>query len=288
MKCSRATHGTTGTNAPPTPPEVPTMPERITSPHNQRLKDAIKLRDRRARDRQGRILIDGARELERALRANVKVLEVFLRESGLSELEKTVVDQAATQGAQLLELPPPLLERVAYGEREGGLVAVAEPPRWTCDQLNLTANSVVAVIEGLEKPGNVGAIARSADAAGVAAILVADGGTDLYNPNAIRASAGVLFSLPVVSLSSSDTLAWLRQNQFRILATRVDGATRYWDADWSGRVAVVLGSESHGLSAVWRGGDVQAVTVPQQGVADSLNVSVTAALLFYESLRRRS
>jgi TrmH family RNA methyltransferase len=147
---------------------------------------------------------------------------------------------------------------------------------------------LIAVLEGVEKPGNVGAVLRSADAAGVSAVILADGRTDLYNPNAIRASSGTIFSMPVCEATSSDVLAWLRERGFRIAAARVDGSVPYTKVDYRGPTAIVLGSEATGLSPIWSGNDIQAVRLPMLGAADSLNVSVTAAVLFYEALRQRT
>ena len=139
----------------------------------------------------------------------------------------------------------------------------------------------------MEKPGNLGAVLRSADAAGVSAVIVADGRTDLYNPNAIRASLGTIFTLPVCEAASGEVLAWLRQRKYNIFAARVDGSVAYTAVDYRGPTAIVLGSEAAGLSSIWTGDDIQAVRLPMLGVADSLNVSVTAAVLFYEALRQR-
>jgi TrmH family RNA methyltransferase len=179
------------------------------------------------------------------------------------------------------------MEKLAFGQRVEGVVAVARPPQRTVADLPLTGDALIAVVEGVEKPGNLGAVVRTADAAGVAAVLVADGGTDLYNPNAIRASLGAIFTVPVCSATTADALAWLRASGFRVLAARVDGAVDYSAADFRGRVAIALGSEAHGLSETWRGADMTAVRLPLLGSVDSLNLSATAAVLFYEALRQR-
>jgi TrmH family RNA methyltransferase len=147
---------------------------------------------------------------------------------------------------------------------------------------------LVAVLEGVEKPGNLGAVLRSADAAGVSAVIVADGRTDLYNPNAIRASLGTIFTMPLCEAAGGDVLAWLRERRFSILAARVNGAVPYTAVDYRGPTAIVLGSEAAGLSSIWTGDDIQAVRLPMLGAADSLNVSTAAAVLFYEALRQRS
>ena len=139
----------------------------------------------------------------------------------------------------------------------------------------------------LFRSGNVGAVLRSADAAGVSAVIAADPRTDLYNPNAIRASLGTIFTIPICEAASSDVLAWLRERRFTILAARVDASVPYTEVDFRGPTAVVLGSEAAGLSSVWTGDDVRGIRLPMCGAADSLNVSVTAAVLFYEALRQR-
>ena len=152
------------------------------------------------------------------------------------------------------------MEKLSFGNRVEGIVAVAEPPVRELAALKLPADALVAVVEGAEKPGNLGAIVRTADAAGVAAVLVVDGGTDLYNPNAIRASLGAIFTVPVCEATSEKALAWLREERFRVFAARVDGAVDYTSVDFRGRTAIVLGSEAHGLSEQWRGDDVTATS----------------------------
>jgi TrmH family RNA methyltransferase len=145
----------------------------------------------------------------------------------------------------------------------------------------------VAVLSGVEKPGNIGAVLRTADAAGVSAVILADPRTDPFNPNAIRASLGTIFSVPVATATVAETLAWLREKQCRILTTRVDARLTYSEADYRGPTAIVLGSEAEGLSDGWSGADDVPVRVPMLGIADSLNVSATAAVLFYEAVRQR-
>jgi TrmH family RNA methyltransferase len=146
----------------------------------------------------------------------------------------------------------------------------------------------VAVLEKIEKPGNIGAVVRSADAAGVSAVIVADAAGDLYNPNAIRASLGTIFTLPVCAASSAETIAWLRKQKFKIFAARVDGAMDYAACDFAGPCAFILGNEAEGLSGDWHSDDITSIRLPMRGAADSLNVSATAAVLFYEALRQRS
>jgi RNA methyltransferase, TrmH family len=261
----------------------------ITSLQNPRVKDAVRLRDRRHREKQGRILIDGARELRRAIAAGVKLLEVFVCEPLCHSDDARHLLAALPQcGGEVWHVTESVFERLAFGQRAEGVLGVAEMPRPSLETLELReACKLVAVIESVEKPGNVGAVLRSADAAGVSAVIVADGRTDLFNPNTIRASLGTIFAMPVCEAANGDVLAWLRQRQFQIVAARVDGSVPYTRVDYRGPTAIVLGGEAPGLSPIWTGDDITAVSLPMLGAADSLNVSVTAAVLFYEALRQR-
>jgi TrmH family RNA methyltransferase len=234
------------------------------------------------------MLIDGARELSRALRAGVALQEVFVCESLCTSREAAELrQQLESCRVEIWTVSEPVFEKLAFGHREEGVLGVASMPHPTLSSLALPANPVVAVLEGVEKPGNVGAVLRSADAAGVAAVVVADARTDLFNPNAIRASLGTIFTVPCCEASSAETLAWLRRQKYRMLAARVDGSVPYTEIDLHGPIAFILGSEADGLTSAWTASDIQAVRLPMHGIADSLNVSVTAAVLFYEAARQR-
>jgi TrmH family RNA methyltransferase len=263
--------------------------ETITSLHNPRIKQAARLRDRRQRDKQGRFVIDGTRELLRAIEAGLVLDEVFVCEPLChSDDALRALDRLQHSAAAVDRVTPAVFEKLAFGQRLEGLLAVAKTPHRSLADLRLPPNALVAVLEGIEKPGNIGAVLRSADGAGVAAVIVADGMTDLYNPNAIRASMGTLFTLPVATASSSETVAWLRQRQLQIFAAWVDAPQLYTSVDYRGPSAIVLGGEAHGLSPAWQATEIQRVGLPMQGVADSLNVSAAAAVLFYEALRQRT
>jgi TrmH family RNA methyltransferase len=177
--------------------------------------------------------------------------------------------------------------KLAFGERSEGLVAIVRIPSLELDAVALPADPLVAVVEGVEKPGNLGAILRTADGAAVDAVVAASPRTDLFNPNAIRASAGTIFSIPLAAADTSDVLAWLRGGGLRIVAARVDAPQRYTDVDLTGPLALVVGAEAEGLGDAWSAADIVAVHLPMLGVADSLNVSVSAAILFYEARRQR-
>ena len=265
------------------------MSLQISSSSNPRVKAAAKLRDRRGRNQQGRIVIDGLREIRRACEANASVVEAFFCDSLCAGADsREVLDLLERANAELVDVTADVLSKLAFGKRSEGIVAVALTPERSLENLNLSQNAIVAVLEAVEKPGNVGAVIRSADAAGIDAVLVADPASDLFNPNTIRASLGAVFTLPTAQGASNETAAWLRQNGFQILAARVDGAIDYAEVDYDGRVAIVLGSEAHGLSEQWRDKRDTAISLPMRGNVDSLNVSATAAILFYEAQRQRS
>ena len=252
---------------------------RITSLQNVRVKDAVRLRDGRHRQKQGRILIEGRRELNRAVAVGVNILELFVCEPPDEELPEC--------DAEIISVSKPVFEKLSFGSRGEGILGVAEMPRPKLDDAKLPDAPLVVVLEGVEKPGNVGAVLRSADAAGVSALIVADAGTDLFNPNTIRASLGAIFTVPTFAATATETLDWLRRRNLKIFAARVDGSIPYTQADYRGGCALVLGAEATGLTPTWTSDATTAIQLPMLGEVDSLNVSATAAVLFYEALRQR-
>ena len=271
------------------------MPPPITSLHNVRIKEAIKLRDRKGRDNQARLIVDGEREILRGLQAGLQQCELYFCDHILDAqtqhhvLIGDILDLAEKQGHELVPVSATVMHKMAFGDRVQGMVLTAAqlPLSLEAFQPRTSPRPLIAVVEGIEKPGNLGAILRSADAAGLSGVMVGSGGTDLFNPNAIRASLGTLFSMPICKAESAEILAWLDGRKYRIFAARVDGASPYASADFTGSTALVLGSEAEGLSATWTGKSVTGICLPMRGIADSLNVSVTAAVLFYEALRQR-
>jgi TrmH family RNA methyltransferase len=251
------------------------------------VKEAARLRDSRARSKQGRIVVDGAREIDRALDANVEALEAFVcPELCQTEERHRAAHRLVEAAERAYQVTPEVFTKLAFGERAEGAVMVARRPQRSLNDLSLSEPPLIAVLEGVEKPGNVGAVVRSADGAGVSALLTIGG--DPYAPQAIRASLGAVFSLPVCEAANHEALSWLMIRRISIFAALVEGAIRYDQADFRGPAAVVLGSEAHGLSEAWRSAVVQAVRIPMRGKADSLNVSAAAAVLLYEANRQRS
>jgi TrmH family RNA methyltransferase len=267
----------------------------LTSAANPRVREVVALRDRRGRARAGQILVEGVREIARALDGNVAVVEAYFDAAGPRSKEgAAVLERLGRMGVPLTPVAGPALGRLAYGERSGDLLAVAIPPPTDLDRVAglvaATAEPLVVVVEDAEKPGNLGAIVRSADGAGATAVVAAawrQPPVDTWNPNAIRASLGTVFTLPLAVASSEEVIGWLREAGIGIAAARPEAAIRFDEADLRGAVAIVVGSEAVGLGDTWAGPDVMALRLPMLGRADSLNVSATAAVLLYESRRQR-
>jgi TrmH family RNA methyltransferase len=259
----------------------------ITSLTNPRVKAAVRLRDRAERDVTGLTIVDGAREILRALDAGVRVEQAFVAPELLRSPDGHAVAERLRHRPSTLEVSAAVLARVAFGQRSDGVVAVVATPAGSLEDLVMPPDALVVVAEGIEKPGNLGAVIRTADGAGASAVIAADPRTDLFNPNAIRASLGTIFALPVVAASTTATLEWLVAHDIRPIAARVDAPLAYTEIDLRGPLAIVLGSEADGLSAAWTDPRVVPVVIPMRGIADSLNVSIAAAILLYEARRQR-
>ena len=262
----------------------------ITSPQNPRIKDVIRLRDRRGRQRQQRFIIDGLRELERACNASISIEAIYFNlDACQSTLPQEILSQCELDGTELIKVSERVMEKLSYGQRQLSMIAVARTPApHELVNLDVTSDSLIIILEAIEKPGNLGAIVRTADASGVCAVIVAEGSADIYNPNAIRSSCGAIFHLPVIHAELDSLQSWLKTYNFQTLATRVDGAISYTDANYSGPTAVVMGTEATGLSSAWHNGNSTAINIPMLGTGDSLNVSTSCAVVCFEALRQRS
>lgn len=259
----------------------------IESPRNPRVQAALELRTRAARLVSAATLVDGARECGRAIEAGVEIRTAFVCRALAASVEAmATLGALEATDADIVEVSERVHERLAFGNRRDGIVLVVGIPATGLGSLRPGPNPLVIVTEDVEKPGNLGAILRTADAAGCDAVI-AIGGSDLFNPNVIRASVGTVFSLPVAAASAIDTLAWLGDHGIRPIAARVDAPLPYTRASLAGPLAFILGSEADGLSGTWQDSAIDAVRLPMHGVADSLNVSVAAAVLAFEARRQR-
>jgi len=264
------------------------VPTPLASPSNPRIKSIARLRDRREREATGLTVVDGAREARRALESSVEVVEAFICEPSLAgEDARIALGHLRDRGIPVTSTTEAAFAKIAFGERAEGVLLVIRIPGFRLADLDLPPEPLLVIVEGVEKPGNLGAILRSADGAGADALIAASPRTDLANPNVLRASAGTAFAIPQAAAPTSQVIDWLGARDVRIVAARVDADTSYTDADLTGPLAIALGSEADGLTDAWRGDTITPLRVPMAGIADSLNVSVTAAVLLYEARRQR-
>jgi TrmH family RNA methyltransferase len=270
----------------------PAQPDRITSLHNPRIKDVLRLQEKSAeRRRQGLTLVEGYRELANARQAGWAVATLLVCE----ELAGEAIANELLEPARLVPRPYEYLPvsaavfaKLAVRERSDGVLALLRTPSRTLADLQLPPNPLLIVLEAVEKPGNLGAILRTADAAPAHAVLVGDPRTDLYNPNVIRASLGGIFTVPTVAAPMPEVLAFLREKGIRTFAAALaDDAKDYTAASFTSPTALVLGTEADGLTPATRQACDETVIIPMRGVLDSLNVSVAAAVLTFEAVRQR-
>jgi RNA methyltransferase, TrmH family len=260
---------------------------RFTSVENPRIKQIVRLRLRAERDETGTFFVEGTREIERALAAGFRVRELFVAEAIAGETSRSVWERRAREAsAELQEVNEHVYEKIAMREKKDGVLAVFTIPKTELASIELPAAPLVLAAIGIEKPGNLGALARSADALGVDALAVA-GGTDLWNPNTIRASVGSIFALRLAILDVEQAAAELRARGLRLIGASPTAAGRVDAADLRGAIALLVGSEEEGLPAAILDACDERVRVPMRGSADSLNVSVTAGILLYEADRQR-
>ena len=259
----------------------------ITSPANARVKRLVALRHRRARDRAGVTLVEGYEELGLALSAGARPQELYVCPALAGPGAQQMIDRVSGLGAEVIRVSRPVFAKIAYRESPDGWLAVVPAVLAGLSLLDPGPRPLVLVCEGVEKPGNLGAILRTADAAGVAAVIAADPVTDWGNPNVVRASKGTVFSVPVASATSAEVLAWIADRSLALVAAAPDGDVLLTDADLSGPAAIVVGSEARGLPAAWLDRADTRVRIPMFGRADSLNVATSAAILVYEAVRQR-
>ncbi len=264
----------------------------ITSMQNPKLKSALALKDRRDRDETNLFLIEGFREISRALQGNVAIENLFFTETlFLGSNESSLLQEIRSRGAEMYSCSEQVLRKLSYRDRPDGLVAVAkqmDTSFQTFTKQFASKNPFLLIAEAIEKPGNLGTILRSCDAVGVDAAIVSDQCTDLFNPNVVRASVGTLFTQPVVEARGEELLQFLKENHIQILAATPHAEKEFTKTDLTGPLALVVGTEQLGLSKLWmEAADIQ-VRIPMRGEADSLNVATATTLLLYEVLRQRT
>lgn len=262
----------------------------ITSLQNQKIKQAITLRNRRERDEKGLFLIEGYRELFRYAEKGGHVEELFFcPDLFLGSNEMALIQRLTGFTTQVYACSAEVFRKISYRDRPDGLLALAKQKRHSLKDLekNLSHVPFLVIAEAIEKPGNLGTILRSSDASGVDGLIVCDKCTDIFNPNVVRASVGTLFTVPVYEATSEETLEWLKKQKILIAAATPEAEIEFTKSDFKQPIAIAVGTEQLGLSEKWmKGADLQ-VRIPMCGVADSLNVATATTLLLYEVLRQR-
>lgn len=292
--------------------------ETVTSAQNPKIKELLALQEKaKARREKGLFVVEGRRELGHCIEAGFDVRSVFVCKEIVGEKEMDEIfgyiapsaqrdaDIAAAaqhdngiaatdgtlkrkDGPNIIEVPKELYRKIAYREGTEGIIAEVRVRKRNLEDLDLRENPLIIVLESVEKPGNLGAVLRSADACGVDAVIVCDPATDMYNPNLIRASIGAVFSVQTVAAGSEEVIGWLKSRGIKILTAQLQDSELYYDTDMTCGTAIVMGTEATGLTGIWRENADAHIRIPMLGKLDSLNVSVSAAILLYEAVRQRS
>ncbi len=265
------------------------MVKLIASLQNPLIKNLLLLQEKpRERKEQNLIIIEGIREIRLALMAGFTITNlIYCKElvpedalNGLSSVSITPMD--------LAEVPVEIYNRIAYRKDHEGAIALANPKRIQFQDLKPGISPLFLVLESVEKPGNLGALLRTADAANLDAVIICDPQTDIYNPNAIRSSIGCIFTIPVVTSTTPEAISWLRSNHIRMFGTALTATRFYHETDLRGPAAIIMGSEASGLSKSWLDEADELIKIPMNGKIDSMNVSTSAAVVVFEALRQRN
>lgn len=263
--------------------------QEITSAQNPKLKEVVQLLEKsKERRAKGLFVVEGVREVAACIRNGYKLKSLFFNSSILSSRQ---VEDMLVSEMPVFSLSAQAYSKIAYREGTEGIVAVVEQKNLSLDEVTFGkkwSNPLVLVVESVEKPGNLGALLRTADACGIDAVLVCDPLTDLYNPNLIRSSLGGIFTNQVVACSNEEALGWLQKNDITIFTAQLQDSEWYYDTDMVQPTAIVMGTESTGLTDFWRNAAKAKIKIPMLGELDSLNVSVSAAVLCYEAVRQRA
>lgn len=266
----------------------------ITSAQNRSLKEFIRLKEKsRERTETGLFLIEGYREILRCIESGYKIDSIIFdagncNEDELKNIDAGIIKYGDGSAVRYYSLKHELYSKLAYREQTESFIAIAKERELTLDEIKFKKDApLVLVVESVEKPGNIGALLRTADACNIDAVLICDPLTDLYNPNLIRASVGALFNLQVATCNSNEAIKWLKGHGIKIFTAQLQDSEWYYNTDMTQPCAIVMGSEANGLTEIWREASDSKIKIPMLGISDSLNVSVSAAVLCYEAVRQR-
>jgi RNA methyltransferase, TrmH family len=259
------------------------MTKIISSLQNDLIKNVVKLNKAGERRKQNLIIIEGYREINLGIQAGFK-LEVLIY---CSKFLKFQVSSFKFHDTEIVEVTEEVFSKIAYRESSDGMIALAKPRYLKLDEIVLSDNPLIIIIEKVEKPGNLGAILRTADAAKADAVIICDNQTDIYNPNTIRSSLGTIFTNQIACCSNEEAYEWLKKNKIKSFATSLKAEKMYYSFDFRKSSAIVMGSEANGLSDSWHKNSDELIKIPMGGKVDSLNVSVSTAIVVFEAVRQR-
>lgn len=258
----------------------------ITSLQNNAIKNIVKLGKNRERQQQDLFIIEGARELSLALKAGYAIESVYVCRDMFEKTKYPDVLDSISENS-IFDINHEVFRKIAYRENSDGIVALSKPKQHSLLDLKLSENPFIIILESVEKPGNLGAILRTADAASIDAVVVCNPSTDLYNPNVIRSSVGGLFTVQTAVCTSDEAINWLENKKITSYAAELNAAEFYQNVDFKKPSAIVMGTEADGLTDVWLNNANKRVKIPMRGEIDSLNVSVSTAVLTFEAMRQR-
>lgn len=258
---------------------------KITSTQNPKIKSLLALEKPRERRKQQLFIVEGAKEVRMALEAGYKIGNIFFCEEILNPTES---GDLLRDDKLLIPVSKEVFDKIAMRESTGGILAVAEQKNHRLTDIQLSKNPLLLILEGVEKPGNLGAVLRTADAAGVDAVIICDPQTDFYNPNVIRSSVGCVFTKQIASATSEETISWLKKNNVAVFCTYLKASKPYHTIDYKQSCALVMGTEATGLSEIWVENATSNIIIPMLGKIDSMNVSNAAAVVVYEAMRQRN
>ncbi|HPN88061.1 MAG TPA: RNA methyltransferase [Candidatus Omnitrophota bacterium] len=264
------------------------MHNKIISVKNEHIKSVVRLRDRHERDKTGLTIVEGVREIERAIESLCHFKEFYICNELLQQQDKQILKNIYSLKADMYETTKEVFGKIVYGDRQDGILGVGQPKKYSLKDIKDKKNSFLFVVEGVEKPGNLGAMLRTCDAVGIDGVIVCDEKTDIFNPNVIRSSLGTVFTNKVIVSSSAETFEYLKSRNMKICAATPHVETLYTDVNLKGPLAMAVGSEENGLSDFWMKNSTVKIKIPMKGKADSLNVSTSAAIVLYEALRQRN
>lgn len=262
----------------------------ISSVKNENIKQAVRLLEKSKERRKEKLtVVEGINEINNLLKSGIEIVKIFFYSSLISEHELTkIFDESIIKSVPIYSCSKEVFSKISYRKTTGGIVCIVRTPEKSIEDIKIENDELIIVLESIEKPGNLGAVCRIADGSGIRNVIVCDQLSDIYNPNTIRSSIGCVFNVNVVSANSSSVFAWLKSKGYKIYAAELNNSNYYYNFNYNEKSAFVFGTEAYGLSDFWLTNSDYRIKIPMLGINDSLNISVSVAVIVYEALRQRS